>query len=104
MCIRDRGRAAGEGADVAIVTNEDPRREDPGDIARAVIAGSTGGCARFETIHDRREAIARAFELARAGDTVVLAGKGHERYQLVGSEKRPFDERLVVRELLQGAA
>jgi len=94
------GRAAGEGADVAIVTNEDPRREDPGDIARAVIAGSTGGGARFETIHDRREAIARAFELARAGDTVVLAGKGHEQSIQFADREAPWDEATAAREAL----
>ena len=96
------GRAAGEGADVAIVTNEDPRREDPGDIARAVIAGSTGGGARFETIHDRREAIARAFKLARAGDTVVLAGKGHEQSIQFADREAPWDEATAAREALAG--
>ena len=94
------GRAAAEGADVVIVTNEDPRREDPGDIARAVIAGSTGGGAHFETIHDRREAIARAFELARAGDTVVLAGKGHEQSIQFVDHEEPWDEAGAARDAL----
>ena len=94
------GRAAAEGADVAIVTNEDPRRERPADIARAVIAGSGDGGARFETIHDRREAIARAFELARAGDTVVLAGKGHEQSIQFADREQPWDEAGAAREAL----
>ena len=94
------GRAAAEGADVAIVTNEDPRRERPQDIARAVIAGSTPGGARFEAIHDRREAIAQAFDLARAGDTVVLAGKGHERSIQFADHEEPWDEAGAAREAL----
>jgi UDP-N-acetylmuramoyl-L-alanyl-D-glutamate--2,6-diaminopimelate ligase len=56
--------------------------------------------ASFERITDRREAIARALELAGPGDVVLLAGKGHETYQIVGTEKRHFDEREVVREIL----
>jgi UDP-N-acetylmuramoyl-L-alanyl-D-glutamate--2,6-diaminopimelate ligase len=48
---------------------------------------------------DRRRAIARALELARPGDTVLLAGKGHETYQVIGTTKHPFDERVIVREL-----
>ena len=94
------GRAASEGADVAIITNEDPRRERPKDIARAVIAGSTGSGARFETVHDRRQAIARAFDLARAGDTVVLAGKGHEQSIQFADREEPWDEAAAAREAL----
>ena len=58
----------------------------------------------YERITDRRAAIARALEVARPGDMILLAGKGHETYQVVGTERRPFDERRVVSELLQGAA
>lgn len=94
------GRAAAEGADVAIVTNEDPRRERPEDIARAVLAGRIPGGARFETVHDRREAIARAFDLARAGDTVVLAGKGHEQSIQFAHREEPWDEAAAAREAL----
>ena len=94
------GRAAAQGADVAIVTNEDPRGERPADIARAVVAGATGDGARFETIHDRREAIAHAFQLARPGDTVVLAGKGHERSIQFADFEEPWDEAGAVREAL----
>ena len=86
------GQAASQGADVAIVTNEDPRGERPADIARAVVAGAARGGARFETVHDRREAIARAFRLARPGDAVVLAGKGHERSIQFADREEPWDE------------
>lgn len=94
------GRAAAQGADVAIVTNEDPRGERPADIARAVIAGATPGGGRFETVHDRRQAIARAFELARQGDAVVLAGKGHERSIQFADREEPWDETRTAREAL----
>ncbi len=94
------GRAAAQGADVAIVTNEDPRGEQPADIARAVVAGATGGGAHFEAVHDRRQAIARAFQLARADDTVVLAGKGHERSIQFADHDEPWDETQAAREAL----
>ncbi len=94
------GRAAAQQADKAIVTNEDPRGERPVDIARAVVAGAIGGGARFETVHDRREAIARAFHLARAGDAVVLAGKGHERSIQFADREEPWDEAQAARDAL----
>jgi UDP-N-acetylmuramoyl-L-alanyl-D-glutamate--2,6-diaminopimelate ligase len=68
-------------------------------IVDDIVAGMHGGS--YERITDRRAAIARALEVARAGDVVVLAGKGHETYQIVGNERRPFDERTVVREILE---
>jgi UDP-N-acetylmuramoyl-L-alanyl-D-glutamate--2,6-diaminopimelate ligase len=102
---RDRGKrplmgAAGrEGADVVIVTSDNPRSEDPEAILAAVVEGA-GPAA--EAILDRREAIARAVELARAGDVVVIAGKGHEQGQeLAGGVKVPFDDVTVAREALR---
>lgn len=103
---RDRGKRAPMGAvsarlaDVAIVTSDNPRTEDPERILDEVEAGMAGKPHLREV--DRRKAIARALEQARAGDTVLLAGKGHETYQVVGTEKQPFDERVIVKEL--GAA
>ena len=94
------GRAAAQGADVAIVTNEDPRGERPADIAQALVDGATPGGASFETVHDRREAIARAFCLARTGDAVVLAGKGHERSIQFADREEPWDEAEAAREAL----
>jgi len=100
---RDRGKRAPMGeiavrlADVAIVTSDNPSTEDPERILDEVESGMQGKPHHRRT--DRREAIALALELARPGDTVVLAGKGHETYQIVGTEKQPFDERQVVREL-----
>jgi UDP-N-acetylmuramoyl-L-alanyl-D-glutamate--2,6-diaminopimelate ligase len=103
---RDRGKRAPMGAimaklaDIPIVASDNPRTEDPERILDDVIAGMGG--ARHERFVDRRTAIARALALARAGDTIILCGKGHETYQVIGTTKQPFDERQVVREL--GAA
>jgi UDP-N-acetylmuramoyl-L-alanyl-D-glutamate--2,6-diaminopimelate ligase len=98
----EMGRIAAAGAGWAIATSDNPRTEDPDGILDEVVAGMPEGGA-WERITDRRAAIARALELARPGDAVLLAGKGHETYQVVGTEVRPFDERRVVRELLAGA-
>ena len=100
---RPMAEAVARVADLALLTSDNPRTEDPERILDDLEPGLKGGAAAYERIADRRAAIARALELAKPGDLVLLAGKGHERYQLIGTEKRPFDERLVVRELL-GAA
>ena len=100
---RDRGKRAPMGeiavrlADVAIATSDNPRGEDAERILDDVEAGM--GAKPHHRVTDRRAAIALALSLARADDTVMLAGKGHEVYQLIGTERRPFDEREVVREL-----
>ncbi len=95
------GEVAGRRAAHVIVTSDNPRSEDPEQIARQTVARIEPG--RFEIILDRREAIAHALEIARPGDAVLLAGKGHETYQIVGSRKYPFDEAAIVAEL-RGAA
>ena len=92
------GLIVAELADLALVTSDNPRTEDPESIIDDILAGM--GEAHCERIPDRREAIARALEVAEPDDVVILAGKGHERYQVVGSEQLPFDEREVVREYL----
>ncbi|MEO8561989.1 MAG: UDP-N-acetylmuramoyl-L-alanyl-D-glutamate--2,6-diaminopimelate ligase [bacterium] len=93
----EMGRIAVAGADVAIVTSDNPRTEDPERILDDVEAGM--GSAPHERIEDRRAAIARALELAGLDDLVLLAGKGHETYQIRGTTKLPFDERQIVREI-----
>lgn len=92
------GRAAARTADLVVVTTDNPRSEDPADIAREVVEGIEDG--EHEVLLDRREAIARALEAAGGSDVVLLAGKGHEDYQIFGDEKVPFDEARVVEELL----
>src|SRR5439155_8769 len=83
---------------VANATSDNPRTEDPERILHDVEAGMSGGRPHYR-IADRRAAIAQALELARPGDTILLAGKGHETYQVIGTTKEPFDEREVVRSL-----
>jgi len=97
------GRIAADLADVAIVTSDNPRSEDPLAIIAEIVAGAEG---ELEVEPDRRAAIARAVELARPGDVVVLAGKGHEQGQQFADVTLPFDDREVARELLRrlGAA
>ena len=94
----EMGSVAARGADLSIVTSDNPRTEDPELIVDEILDGMEGSVC--ERITDRREAIARALEHAESGDMVLLAGKGHERHQIVGTERRAFDERAVVRELL----
>jgi len=94
-------------ADVIVLTSDNPRTEDPERILDDLEAGLAD--VEHRRVCDRRAAIEEALSMARPGDTVVLAGKGHERYQVIGQEKRPFDERQIVAECLarmraQGAA
>ncbi|MBM3315336.1 UDP-N-acetylmuramoyl-L-alanyl-D-glutamate--2,6-diaminopimelate ligase, partial [candidate division WOR-3 bacterium] len=95
------GQAVAELADLAVVTSDNPRSEDP----LAIIAEIQKGMGTKERVvePDRREAIARALAAAGAGDTVLVCGKGHEDYQQVGTERRHFDDREVVAGLLAGA-
>ncbi|MEX2572124.1 MAG: UDP-N-acetylmuramoyl-L-alanyl-D-glutamate--2,6-diaminopimelate ligase [Gemmatimonadota bacterium] len=94
----EMGRVAAEHADFSIVTSDNPRHEDPLAIAEAIESGM-GDAPRLRIL-DRAEAIARAIELATPKDLVLLAGKGHETYQIWGDEHRPFDERQVVQGIL----
>lgn len=87
-------------ADHVIVTDDNPRTEDPASIRRQVLAGATGGSASVEEVGDRRAAIVRAISLAEPGDIVVVAGKGHETGQEVDGVTHPFDDREVVRSAL----
>jgi UDP-N-acetylmuramoyl-L-alanyl-D-glutamate--2,6-diaminopimelate ligase len=102
---RDRGKRPEMGAiaarlsDFAIVTSDNPRTEDPERIMDDIEAGMGGGRAVHARIENRREAIGRALDEASAEDVIVLAGKGHETYQIRGVEKLPFDEKEIVAEL-----
>ena len=96
------GEAAATGADVAVLTNDNPRSEDPQVILEAMLTGAqrAGGTAELIVEPDRRRAIEWAVDAARAGDVVVVAGKGHEQGQEQGGVVLPFDDREVVREAL----
>jgi UDP-N-acetylmuramoyl-L-alanyl-D-glutamate--2,6-diaminopimelate ligase len=106
---RDRGKRplmgqiAARLVDFVVVTSDNPRSENPAAILAEVEVGVkkvTGGSERYATIEDRREAIAFALARARPGDLVVLAGKGHETYQVLRDRTIPFDDRVVTREVL----
>ena len=90
------GRVVNELADVVLVTSDNPRSEDPAEIAAEVV-----GALQLDVELDRRRAIERALEAAREGDVVVIAGKGHEQGQEVRSRRLPFDDREVARETLR---
>jgi UDP-N-acetylmuramoyl-L-alanyl-D-glutamate--2,6-diaminopimelate ligase len=102
------GEVAVKGSDFAIVTSDNPRSEDPLFIISEVEVGvrRAGGIEgkNYQVVADRREAIRHALNMASAGDTVLLAGKGHEAYQIIGDTSFPFDERAVARELLDELA
>jgi len=99
------GQVVGEMADFAVLTTDNPRNEDPVRIALDAEVGlERAGWHKgdeYEIVLDRREAIAEAVSRAKEGDVVAIAGKGHEPYQIVGTDKFPFDDRSVAREILE---
>jgi UDP-N-acetylmuramoyl-L-alanyl-D-glutamate--2,6-diaminopimelate ligase len=94
------GGIAVRDANLPIVTSDNPRTEDPERILDDIEAGMGDG--PHLRIVDRTVAIARALSIARPDDTVLLAGKGHETYQVVGTERLPLDERAVVQGIVAG--
>ena len=95
------GAVAARLSDVVVVTSDNPRSEPPEAIIDEIQRGMNGGrTAERHAIVDRREAIARALEMAGPGDAVVIAGKGHETYQVLRDRTVPFDDRQVAREVL----
>ncbi len=90
------GRIAARLADFVIVTSDNPRTEVPGEIIREILPGLEGTDTPYVVVEDRVEAIRYAMDHARTDDVIILAGKGHETYQIVGHEKRHLDEREVV--------
>jgi len=100
------GRAAVEYSDVVVLTSDNPRTEDPMAILREVEVGvrqalQSRSHVEYHLVPDRREAIGMAVRLARTGDIVLIAGKGHEDYQIVGTKKVYFDDREAAREAIQ---
>src|SRR5262249_48214866 len=99
------GAVAGRLSDLVIITSDNPRTEDPNGIVDEVRRGLTAELRRDSapqvlTIVDRHEAIAKAVELAKPNDLVIVAGKGHEKYQVIGDRVLPFDDAVVAREAL----
>lgn len=96
------GRIVGELSDVAVVTSDNPRTEDPDAIIQDILAGMQGCKAKCIVITDRTEAIRRALSLAKPDDVVLLAGKGHETYQILKTGKIHYDEREIIADILKG--
>lgn len=94
------GEIAGSLSTFSIITSDNPRTEDPYDIIKAVEDGMKKTACEYVCIENRREAIKYAIENAQPEDIIVLAGKGHETYQEINGVKHPFDEKIVVKELL----
>lgn len=94
------GEVAGRLADYSIVTSDNPRTEKPEDIIAQIEKGIVKTKGKYEVIVDRKKAIEKAIKMMNKRDIVILAGKGHEVYQEINGEKRPFDERQIVKEIL----
>ena len=94
----EMGRIAGELSNYAVVTSDNPRNENPLLIINDILCGMEKSKARIAVIENRRQAIEFAIKKAKSGDTVLLAGKGHETYQIIGNKKVPFDEKEIVKE------
>jgi len=96
------GQIAERGADAVIVTSDNPRTEDPDRIIDEIESGMKA--SGHERVTDRRAAIERALQMAEDGDIVLLAGKGHETYQIRGTVSYPFDEKEIVEDIMRSHA
>jgi UDP-N-acetylmuramoyl-L-alanyl-D-glutamate--2,6-diaminopimelate ligase len=94
------GKVACKFSDHVIITSDNPRSEEPCDIVSEIESGVRGAFSNYDIVLDRQEAIAKAFEAAEKGDIVVIAGKGHEAYQIVKDRTLAFDDRIVAKNLL----
>lgn len=98
----EMGEVSGSLADLTVITSDNPRFEEPEDIMEDIKKGMEKTRGEYVEICDRREAIAYVISHAKEGDLIVLAGKGHEDYQEIRGVKYPMDERVIIRELLDG--
>ena len=96
------GEIAGRLSDFSIITSDNPRTENPQKIVDQIEDGMKKTDGKYICITDRREAIGYALDNAKAGDVIILAGKGQETYQIIGKEKFDFDERVEVYSHLRG--
>ena len=92
------GEISSEYADLTVITSDNPRTENPLLIINDILAGMEKTKSKLAIIENRRQAIEFALSKARRGDVVLLAGKGHETYQIIGNEKIHFDEREIIKE------
>lgn len=96
------GEIAGNTADFSIITSDNPRTEDPEKIVSQIEKGIKKTKGKYTVIVDRIEAMKYAIKMVRKDDLIIFAGKGHETYQIVGKTKKPFDEREIIKEILNG--
>ena len=96
------GEISGRIADFTIITSDNPRTEDPTKIVNQIEEGMKKTKGKYICIVDRIEAIKYAIKMANKNDIIVLAGKGHEPYQEINHEKHPFDERIIVNDIIKG--
>ena len=94
------GEISGKIADYTIITSDNPRTEKPEEIVKQIEKGITKTKGKYEVIVDRKKAIEKAIKMANKNDIIVLAGKGHEPYQEINGVKHPFDERIIVRDII----
>jgi len=95
------GEVSGRVATNTIITSDNPRTEEPQDIIKDIEEGIKKTKGQYICIEDRKEAIKQAIKMAGRNDIIVLAGKGHEPYQEINHEKSPFDERIIVKEMIE---
>ena len=95
------GEASGRLADFTIITSDNPRDEEPEAIINDIVTGISRTNGEYITIPDRKEAIAWAIHHGEPGDIIILAGKGHEDFQIIKGKKYPMDERVLIQEILQ---
>lgn len=97
----EMGEVSGRMADLTVVTSDNPRNEEPMAIIEDILTGMKKTNGQYVTIPDRKEAIAWAIHHAEPGDVIILAGKGHEDYQIIKGKKYPMDERVLIQEILE---
>ena len=95
------GEISGRIADFSIITSDNPRTEKPDEIIKEIEIGMKKTNGKYVCIENRREAIKEAIKMANKTDVIVLAGKGHEPYQEINGVKHPFDERVIVKEVIE---
>ena len=98
----EMGEVSGRLADLTIITSDNPRFEKPEDIIADIRTGIEKTEGSYVEIVNRKDAIAYAIQNGKSGDIIVLAGKGHEDYQEIEGKKYPMDERILIREVLEG--
>ena len=95
------GEISGKIADYTIITSDNPRTEEPEKIVSQIEEGIKKTKGKYEVVVDRIEAIEKAIKMANKRDIIILAGKGHEPYQEINGVKYPFDERIIVRDIIE---